>query len=262
MLKTFILSGSMLSILITLPALAQTSTIVNEAIPSQRQVIVANSAEDIALQEEIRKIRAYNAYIDAQVGVSAIENVIEPVPQNFPSKIELFENVPAEIPTENRLLITYHNAGKALSQLTPVATFIDRQEVSGDAALHVIAEGDTLYQFARSRCVSVADIQNLNNLPNANILLGQKLSLPASQCELIAASSIVKEKDYVRVVMPVPSSAEIIRNYAVLPSDSLYSIGRQYCVSAEEMAAHNGLALTKAIHPGQILELPASACVK
>ncbi|MBL4871061.1 MAG: LysM peptidoglycan-binding domain-containing protein [Robiginitomaculum sp.] len=262
MLKTFIVSGSMLSILATLPAMAQTTTIVNEAIPSQRQIIIANSAEDIALQEEIRKIRAYNAYVDAQVGVSGIEEVIEPAPQKLPSKIELFVNAPAEIPTENRLLITYQNAGKIPTLIVPVVTLVDRQDLNNDAGIHVIAEGDTLYQFSRKRCISVADIQNLNNLTDANIRLGQKLSLPASQCELIATSSIVKQKDYVRVVMPVPSSVEITRNYAVLPSDSLYSIGRQYCVSAEEMAAHNGIALTKAIHPGQILELPASACVK
>lgn len=250
MFGKILLSGSVLSLMVVLPAAAQTDTVIREVVPIQRQVIVANSPQDIALQEEIRKIRAYNAYVDSQIGVSGTIEVIEPVNTYSNAKIELFET-PVATNT------TYANAS-----ITPIVTIIERKPLVGRAGLHTIEEGDTLYRFARNRCVTVDDIQDLNNLEDANIRLGQKISLPASTCNVITASTVTAEKEYTRVVMPLPTSAETTRNYAVLPKDSLYSIGRQYCLSADDLASHNGITTTKAIQPGQILRLPETACIK
>lgn len=249
MFGKMLLSGSVLSLLVVLPAAAQTETVIREAIPTQRQVIVANSPQDIALQEEIRKIRAYNAYVNSQIGVSNTIEVIEPVSTYSNAKIELFETAAVDT--------TYANASTI-----PVVTIIERKPLVGRGGMHTIAEGDTLYGFARNRCVTVDDIQNLNGFEDANIRLGQKINLPASACNVITASTITTEQDYTRVVMPVPASADTTRSYAVLPKDSLYSIGRQYCLTADDLASHNGIMTTKAIQPGQILRLPETACVK
>ena len=254
MLNKMLLSGAVLSLLGVQPAIAQTETVIREAIPSQRQVIVANSPQDLALQEEIRKIRAYNAYVDSQIGVSDTIEVYEPVPISSNTKIKLFETPVTEA--------TYVSSPIVSSPVMPVVTIIERKPLVGRARIHTIAEGDTLYGFAAKRCVTVSDIQDLNGFEDTNIRLGHKISLPASACNVITASTVTTKKVYTRVVMPLPTSAVINRNYAVLPKDSLYSIGRQYCLTADDLAGHNGILTTKAIQPGQILSLPETACIK
>ena len=48
---------------------------------------------------------------------------------------------------------------------------------------HVIAEGDTVYSFARNLCSSVDEIKTLNGLDGSfNIRLGDTIRLPASKC--------------------------------------------------------------------------------
>ncbi len=249
-----LLSGSVLSLFLVMPASAQTtSTVVRENIPQQRHVIIANSPEDIALQEEIRKIRAYNAHIDAQVGISEIREVVASTPDYASAKIELFE-----ASTANTVNIPVIDTS---ADTTPVVTIIERYPVLQN---HRVAEGDTLYGFARNRCVSVADIQDMNDLESANIRLGQVLSLPATRCTIITASTGNATVQNTRIVLPVPTNANAVisNDYAVLPKDSLYSISQRYCVSVEELATHNQIAVAKAIQPGQILRLPETACQK
>ncbi len=273
MIRKILLSSAVFAAF-SMPALAQNS-VVREAVPMQSTAILANSPQDIALQEEIRKIRAYNAYIDSQVGITddagfAAASVTEytapvttytaPATQFQGQTIELFET-PA--PTTQ---VTYAaTTGRAIA-VTPTTTFVDRQSITGTSFVHRVVEGDTLYSLARGNCVDVGAIQDKNALSDNNIRLGQTLTLPASQCgtAIIPASSVTASNGYVRKVMPVPTSLKTHdkSKYAVLPKDSLYSIGRRYCVSANELASFNGIDTKTAIQPGQILRLPAAACAK
>lgn len=270
-------SGMCVSIFaLTQAGYAQTeTTVVREAVPEQRSVIVANSAEDMALREEIRKIRAYNAYVNSQIGISADQTVYEAVPVKAKSgmKIELFE-----IPTTEISYVS--NAGTVRKTVAVTTLHTDGMDMS--TASHRVVQGETLYGLARANCISVSDIQNKNGFKDSGIQLGQVIALPASQCEasMIAVTAetapvempevkqITRQSrtqtEYVRKVMPVPTSIAIdtTHNYAVLPKDTLYSIGRQYCVKAKDLAAHNGIETGKAIQPGQILRVPPTACVK
>lgn len=48
---------------------------------------------------------------------------------------------------------------------------------------HIVKDGDTVYSLSRKLCVSVSDIQTLNNLDsNYGINIGDPLQLPASRC--------------------------------------------------------------------------------
>ncbi|PHR91103.1 MAG: hypothetical protein COA69_13715 [Robiginitomaculum sp.] len=237
MIRVLMLSTGIVALNFAMPVGAQTTdvNVVREAVPAQKQIIVANSPEDSALREEIRKIRAYNAYVNSRVGISE--------PSGVRQKIELYATPTMQAPTGQ----------------TPQAPSVPSQMLQ-----HTITEGDTLYSLARARCITVADIQSRNTLEGANIRLGQLITLPASQCAQTAMHSEISRKDYVRKVMPVPTSINIAetQNYAVLPKDSLYSIGKYYCLSAGELAKHNGIDADKAIQPGQILRLPRTACTK
>ena len=261
-----LLTTGLLATAVAAPAFAQTytSTTIREAVPTQSQTIVANSKEDLALQEEIRRIRAYNAQIDSQVGISntqtysesasttTYEPYVAPETNSYSgAKIELFE--PAT---------TY--ATTTPSYTTPSTTIVERQPVAGSTSIYTVVEGDTLYNLSKRNCIDVASIQNQNGLSDANIRLGQVLTMPANQCGF---SSSVASVGTVRTVVPAPTTRTITAGvnssgYAVLPKDSFYSIGRRYCVSAAEIASANGLSTSSIIKPGQILQLPAHACNK
>lgn len=255
-LKASLITGMSIAALSAIPAFAQSNTtVVREPVPATAAPIVANSPEDIALQEEIRRIRAYNAHVDSLVGVSgtttttsAPATITAPATTNAYSgaKIELFEAQPSTTQT--------------IATTTPTTTIIERQPVAGATSIYRVAEGDTLYNISKRNCLEVADIQGQNELAGSNIKLGQVLTIPASKCGATTATTATA--DYTRVVTPVAATTQSSRSYAVLPKDSLYSIGKRYCVSANDIATANGIATTGIIKPGQILQLPASACIK
>ena len=255
MFRKILLSSAVLGAL-SMPALAQTS-IVREAVPSQSTAILANSPQDIALQEEIRKIRAYNAYVDSQVGISdgGIAVVTAAPASPFAGrKIELFET---QSPSTQ---ITYATTSGRRVSVTPATTTVKRQPIAGSST-HRIAEGDTLYSLARANCTAVKDIQNQNGMLGNNIQLGQIIKI-TSQCGAVTTQAKATSA-YVPKVTPVPTSIKVrANNYAVLPKDSLYSIGRRYCISAGELATFNGINTKSTIQPGQILRLPSTACTK
>ncbi len=269
MIRHLTLSTALLA-LVAPAAFAQT-TIVREAAPVKAQsgahIIVANSDEDIALQKEIEKIRAYNAYVESQVGISDTwtegqepvrQERAVPAPSFAGAQVELFPVSPSTT------TIKYATANGQTVSITPtVSEVIAAPSVS----THRIAAGDTLYSLAKSRCLAVSDIQSANNMSDANIRLGQVLTLPASKCAstVIAAHSEVRaETPVVRRVLPVQTGLEVHTGakYAVLPKDTLYSIGKRYCVKAEDLADFNGFTVNTAIRPGQMLNLPKNACVK
>ena len=256
MFRKVLLSSAVIAAF-SMPALAQIST-VREAMPAQSTAILANSPQDIALQEEIRKIRAYNAYVESQVGISdGGTAIITSVPASpyAGRKIELFET------STPFTQITYATTSGRTVSITPAATTITRQPITIINSTHRIAEGDTLYSLARANCTAVKDIQSQNGMTGNNIRLGQIINI-TSQCGAVTTQAKATTA-YVRKVTPVPTSIKVrADNYAVLPKDSLYSIGRRYCVSAGELATFNGIDTKTAIQPGQILRLPASSCQK
>lgn len=259
-----LLTTGLLTVVASAPVFAQTysSTTVREAVPTQSQTIVANSQEDLALQEEIRRIRAYNAQVDSMVGISGVQtestSIVTSTPYIAPTtstysgaKIEIYE--PAS---------TYSSTSYATT--TPTTTIVERQPVTGSTSIYTVVEGDTLYNLSKRNCIDVTDIQNQNGMSDNNIRLGQVLTIPANQCGF---SNTVSTSGTIRTVVPAPTTRTInagiiSNNYAVLPKDSFYSIGRRYCVSANELATANGLSTTSIIKPGQVLQLPTNACIK
>lgn len=263
------------TILAALPAsaLAQnTVTVVREAVPANSQPIIANSAQDLAIQENIRRINANNAHVNSIVGISdaysytapATSTKIVPIVNKYEgAKIELFAPPATKITYASTPITSQVPA--SISTVKNVATY---------TRIHRVVKGDTLYNLARRNCLAVADIKNSNALNGSSISIGQALAMPASQCggAKLAAASVVtptttvkqtrSEFGIVRQVMPIQTGIKVRSGnaYAVLPKDSLYSIGKRYCLSANELAAFNSIDTVTPIQPGQVLRLPGSVC--
>ncbi len=288
MVRQLIGSVALIAGVCAIPALAQTIAgnvnVVREPVVAQKQTILANSAEDIALQEEIAKIKAYNAYVDGQVGVSGTYSAIDnrgtetsSLPAKAPvtnpyqgKKIELFAPQALTVQQATSPRITYATDNGKIRRVTPVKLIVRSNSVQ----TYRISQGDTLYGLAHRQCVSVADVQKINRLNGTAIKIGQKIQLPASQCGATAQASqtrqpiaqpageIRHDTKIVRRVLPVQAGIKVRQNnkYAVLPKDSLYSIGRRYCVSVSDLARLNAIDASKPIQPGQILRLPNNTC--
>ncbi len=247
--------------ILSMPALAQTGPGDKAA---AAQTVTAGTPQDPALQEEVRKVRAFQAEIKAR-------NTPHSGPQ-----VEL---------GKPSTTITYNTASGKSVTVVPT-TITERKPVVGYTRIHRVEEGDTLYNLARRNCASVADIQSQNALHDSQIRVGQVLTLPASKCAAkintaspIRSEQIHSEQVYsgqqhsdqtrsdtgvIRRVMPIQTGISLRPNdiYAVLPKDTLYSIGKRYCVKPDALASFNGLDINTTIQPGQRLRLPGSACLK
>ncbi len=195
-------------------------------------------AQGGVMQEEIRKVQAYKAYLDKKTASTQ------------PKKIELFEPETVVKSAEN--------------------------------SSYTVKQGDTLYNLARAHCLSVSGLREQNGLADNKIKIGQKLNILAGNCALSVPSTQVETvkvlveapqdtpvstretTENIRRVMPVPTSlvSQTSAQYAVLPNDTLFAIGKRYCLSADALASFNGFDAKRAIKPGQILRVPEQACVK
>ena len=97
---------------------------------------------------------------------------------------------------------------------------------------YVVKKGDNLYSIARKFNTTVDNIKKLNNLYNDVLNIGQKL--------------IVKSLTNVNN-----------NSYKVVNGDTLYSIGRRYNVSVDELKKINNLSNNN-IYIGQILNIPSN----
>lgn len=101
---------------------------------------------------------------------------------------------------------------------------------------YVVKSGDSLYSIGRKYGFTIQDLLDYNNLDSTLLSIGQIIKIPTS-------SSNLEQVNYI--------------NYTVKPGDSLYSIGRQYDVSTQQLMDYNNLASTL-LNIGQVLKIPTN----
>jgi Predicted glycosyl hydrolase len=95
--------------------------------------------------------------------------------------------------------------------------------------IHVVQQGETIWQIAQRYRVSPDTIIRSNQLPNPDrLVIGQAL------------------------VIPVPD------RHVVRPGESLWSIARQYGTTVDALARANRIADPARIFPGQVLGHPGT----
>ena len=86
------------------------------------------------------------------------------------------------------------------------------------AATYTVVKGDSLYQIAKKFNTTASAIINLNNLPNANLSIGQKLKIPEST-----------------------TTTQPLHTYTVKSGDNLYSIARRFNTTVDTIKRKNNL---------------------
>ncbi|MDN5709193.1 MAG: LysM peptidoglycan-binding domain-containing protein [Planococcus sp. (in: firmicutes)] len=110
---------------------------------------------------------------------------------------------------------------------------------------YTVKAGDTLYKVANAHSTSVVKIQQLNNLSNSTIHIGQKLKVSGT------ASAVVSSPT------PAPAAPPAQVNtttYRVVSGDTLSKISRSYNVSVTQLMSWNNLS-NSTIHVGQTLKI-------
>lgn len=90
---------------------------------------------------------------------------------------------------------------------------------------YTVKSGDNLYAIAKKYNTTASAIMLLNNLPNTNLQIGQKLKIPA-------ASNITPTK---------PSTPSSNTTYIVKNGDNLYAIARKFNTTVDAIKRKNNL---------------------
>jgi len=99
--------------------------------------------------------------------------------------------------------------------------------------IYVVSAGDTIESIAAKYNTTPQELYELNNTlrPNEPLTVGLRLIVP---------TPIVQTFEY----------------YTIQKGDSLYKIGQQYNISAQNLAEINGLEPNEYLYPGQVLLVP------
>nr|MDK2851402.1 hypothetical protein [Candidatus Cloacimonadota bacterium] len=122
---------------------------------------------------------------------------------------------------------------------------------------HIVRRGDTLYSLSKRYGMSVQEIQELNNLSDSNISIGQVLKVKGSTSDGNDSKELVQQSSE----RPIQrSSLPASYFYQIQRGDNLYRIARNHGISIRDLVAWNGFANENApIFPGQriIIRNPA-----
>ncbi len=115
-------------------------------------------------------------------------------------------------------------------------------------ATYTVRPGDTLWSIAQAQHVSVAALASANGMSASQVLqVGRVLRLPVAATPSTAPSAASTTS---------AAGTTVIANsglYQVKPGDTLWGIAQALGLTPDALAQANGIAVTAAIHPGQVL---------
>lgn len=124
-----------------------------------------------------------------------------------------------------------------IGQVLKIPVVSSEQVPVGNYTNYVVKSGDTLYSIAQRYGFTVQELMNYNNLDSAVLSIGQVIKIPT-------VTSDLEQTNYI--------------TYTVKSGDNLYSIGRQYGVSAQELMNYNNLT-SNVLSIGQTIKIPTSS---
>lgn len=141
--------------------------------------------------------------------------------------------------------------------------------------IHVVKQGETLWQISNAYGVSIADINAINELPDLNrIVVGQALVIPGEDLlytvkpgdtlwriaqtygttvQAIAQQNMISDPSRINVGMTLVIPAA---RYRVQPGDTLWAIAQRLGVSLQSLINANRIANPNLISPGMMLVIP------
>ena len=108
------------------------------------------------------------------------------------------------------------------------------------SGVHIVLPGETLSQIAQQYRTTVANLQQLNDLPDANVVWsGQRLLIDAAE-----------------TAAPAPQREEEYQLYTVQPGDTLFLLAGKHGISLTRLMSINGFTSEEWLSLGQELLVP------
>ena len=115
---------------------------------------------------------------------------------------------------------------------------------SKDGTIYTVEKGDSIYKISKKFGVSMQCIREANSLHSDKLLVGQKLTIPAS-CEKIQQSSCIN----------LSTGGEKL--YVVVSGDSISAIAKKFGVKSSDIIRVNNLQNPDKLKVGQQLKIPS-----
>ncbi len=141
---------------------------------------------------------------------------------------ETLFSIAREYDVDVQKIQTWNNLGG--NELSVGQTLLIKEPSSDTAITHTVQSQETLFSISKQYNVSIAEIQNWNDLSNNNLEEGQDLTIYPSQAST-QQESLVVEKD-----------SQKNSYYTVKSGDSLYRIAEEHDMSLDELKSLNDLA--------------------
>lgn len=116
------------------------------------------------------------------------------------------------------------------NELSVGQTLLIKEPSSDTAITHTVQNQETLFSISKQYNVSIAEIQNWNDLSSNNLEVGQELSIYPSEGGEQQQQPLVVEKD-----------SQKNSYYTVKNGDSLYRIAQEHDMSIDELKSLNDL---------------------
>lgn len=140
-----------------------------------------------------------------------------------------FNTTVDELKRVNNLTTNSLNVGQILKLPTEIET--------ENYITYTVKAGDNLYSIARTYNIPLTNLIEFNNLTSTSLSIGQQILIPVQE-EII---EITEPTEYIE--------------HTVRSGESLYSIGKKYGYTANELMQYNNLTSTL-LSIGQILRIP------
>ena len=122
--------------------------------------------------------------------------------------------------------------------------------------IHTIVKGDSLYKIAKNNKTTVEALKKANRIKSDKSLkLGQKLSIPARQEELVVAAANTRPK---AKELPAAKKSKD-KTHTIVKGDSLYKIAKNNKTTVKALKKANKIKSDKSLKLGQVLVIPGSA---
>lgn len=142
----------------------------------------------------------------------------------------------------------------ALLLLPFTVTTAAAKATSSAPQVHVVKQGDSLYEIGRKHGLTVKELKRLNGLSSNRLKLGQKLALTKAAAPPMpqAGKSVKAAKSASGKEQPVTAGSKSV--HIVKKGDSLYTIARRYGTTVEHLQKFNDLSSNR-LKIGQQLAL-------
>lgn len=157
------------------------------------------------------------------------------------------------------LLIINSIANMTFARVDSIGT----ETIAGNKyVLHKVQKGEGLYGIARKYKSSVSEIQEVNNLSNTILDLGQVIKVPVKN--IVSEVEPIKSKTEQTPLPKIVNNPKVKPNttitHTVKRGETLYLLSRKYDVSVTEISKLNNLKKTS-LELGQKLKIPKKGTV-